>query len=69
MNILRIEEIKEEIKNYENKLKDKNIREAEVDDIAYHIEHLTLELERELHIQTQEVQSKIDEHKKVTGVV
>lgn len=58
METLRIQEIKQEIKNYESKLKDKSISVADVDQIARHIEHMTIELEYELEKHTQEIQNK-----------
>jgi hypothetical protein len=58
MEALRIQEIKQEIKAYESKLKDKNISVTEVDQILQHIENMTIELEHELEKHTQEIQNK-----------
>lgn len=58
METLRIQEIQQEIKAYENKLKNKKISVTEVEQIAQHIEHMTIELEYELEKHTQEIQNK-----------
>ena len=58
MESLRIQEIQQEIKAYEAKLRDKSIQVAEVDQIAQHIENMTIELEYELERHTQEIENK-----------